>query len=906
MTGQGYLVDDRSRRELVEALAEIARRAAVPGAAPDTTWADLLFAGGDLADRSERSQALLDAASVLGEGLVDHLNALPRKALVEWLLDRLEIPRLPIVPDRVVAVASGDPKALPVVVPPGTALRGGRDARGDERRYATTESLTVLGATVIDLRSYAVDPAGERAASWVDREAPFVPFPPDASVVHALEIPTDVIRFQGGDLIARVTFGHPSGTVPEGLDWSYSTSSGERAAIVRDTFPDAVVLQLRGSCEAPQGAADPRPYLRAALRPGGGTGAVFAFRFTSISVAVTQREHVRPDAGFFNDGAVDISREFQPFGPVARRGDSFYLLSEEVFAKPLSSLRVNLTLFTEGGALDVVGWGGGVPGYLMTAASAITDEEVIAGPFGGFLALFIGGTGAARIEWQRHVEGRWTTFHETLNELTSASVISPPAGDGGLSEPATVAGVTGRMIRAFLSQGDFGWTGYQSRLARFAAAAATPGASVDPSDLEPPDPPVVSEVTLDYTTSAVVVPLVDLRSVNGWSRVPAETPPITLVRRALDSHPATGRAGQVALGLDVGEAGLGSTVSVYVDVEPAAACGEDGPTAGLAWSYWSSAGMWVHLDVVDGTHGLRQSGLLRFVAPFDWADGSRDVGAEAGRWIRVVDALPERLGTIRAVLPDAVAAAYRVPPAYATDDPTPNVPLRAGELKGLLTPITGIKRLANPLPGIVGRGPELDRRYLGRAAGSVRHRGRAIQAWDYEHLVTDEFPEVAAVRCLPHTGPDGEGAVGSVALVVVPVSTEAMPFPSVTLAEGIRKSLAPRTPLHARIAVLCPLYETVSVRASGILRRGVAAADAKRAIAAAIDAFLHPGPDARFGRELFASTIVTLLEGLPQVDRVTSFALVQAGLAVERVGVDACRGLVASAGRHELTFEEQP
>jgi hypothetical protein len=106
----------------------------------------------------------------------------------------------------------------------------------------------------------------------------------------------------------------------------------------------------------------------------------------------------------------------------------------------------------------------------------------------------------------------------------------------------------------------------------------------------------------------------------------------------------------------------------------------------------------------------------------------------------------------------------------------------------------------------------------------------------------------------------------------------------------------------------------VSVEAKAVLRPGYSAAESKRTLGAALDAHLHPGANAPFGRELFASTLVRFLESRPEVDHVTTFLLVAdpcptgatgEPCVVERVRVDPCRGLVASTGKHVLTLTEQ-
>lgn len=909
MRGPRYALDDRTATAMVAELHELAAAEDVPGlpeSAAPVTWADVLYGGGTL-DVADPSGALLHAVAELYPGLLRHLSALPDRALVDWLERRLGIARLPVVPDTVVAVPKPDPKQLPVVVQAGTALRGGRDVAGNERRYVTTETLTVLGTEVSSVRSYRVapEPVGEAKSEWEDPSLPFEPFPPEAEVPHYADIFTELVAFDGGDLKVRLTFDDATRDLPAGLGWWHSTAEGmvEISSVVPSA--NSVELGLTGSC-APL-ATDPEsgPFIRVSLPEPPYPDGAFGLAFARVTAQVIERKDLKPDAGFYNDGLVDITKEFQPFGPVPRRGDSFYIQSEEAFRKPLVEVGVRIDIPGDVRLWDAA-WGKGIADEITVAIAALQGEP------GKLVQRYLGGkrsqSEVAKVDWQSHDGTRWDAFTSTSGALASV-----PQAERELIRPSPVevAGVTGHMIRAFLNQGDFGWVAYLRRVADFAAEAAKTNGSPQASDLIPPDPPLVSTITISYVTKPVAATRV--RSVDGWlTRV--LTPGDHLFVLPPTASPSIDAKGEIGVGLVIPPAALGSVVSLFVDVDPASACTTSSVPPETAWEYWTEMQGWRPLDVVDGTLGLRQPGLVRFVGPLDWASGCPEFSADAGLWVRLATNAPDRLGAVRAILTDAVSAEYRSQLPDPTVDPTPEMPLSAGVLKGLLVPIAGIKKFGNPTAGSVGRGPESDARYVTRAAERTRHRNRTVQAWDYEAMVSSEFPEVATVRCLPHANAADDDAPGSVGLVVVPWSEEPQPAPSVSLAERILEALRARTPVHASPVVLCPLYQGVSVEAKAVLRPGYSAAESKRTLGAALDAHLHPGANAPFGRELFASTLVRFLESRPEVDHVTTFLLVAdpcptgatgEPCVVERVRVDPCRGLVASTGKHVLTLTEQ-
>jgi hypothetical protein len=902
MSDDWYRLDPRSRDDIREEVRAAARRRRVPGLDGAHAWDEIVF-GADDGPRAEPSRALLEAALVLHEGLAVHVSLVPRRLLGQWLSERLGIARLPAVPDRVVVRAVADVARTPAVIPRAAAVRA-KDAKGRDRRYATTETLTVHGVEVLDVRAYQASSAGDGSSRWADRSRPFAPFSGPDSATHAFYVFSDVLAFSGGELEVQLSFqGGDDARKLDGVVWEYSTEGGLAAATRIGSGTGHVRLHLTGSCVPRSTHGRQLPFLRATLPRAQPGAPALLFACTGVKVEVTART-LPPDGARYNDGRLDVTKEFQPFGPAARRGDAFYVESAEAFAKPVDELVIQLQLLdATGRLLSEVAWG---PvdqwrlDYARTSAYERYADTSSRAIFDDILTIF-GGRGETRVDWQRYDGGSWETLGSTAGEFRSFSWSGSRGPNEELSVPL-VADDSRRFVRAFLARGDFGWQDYLRRVAQFAAAAASKGKSTpNASDLIPPNPPVASAISISYKTTAA--PAGGLASDDGWaSRGPSS--PGTYHPFAIPLDLTAGSAGMVAIGLTLGAAALGKTVSLHIEIESAAACDSD-DAAALRWQYWTPTG-WAALDVADGTLGLRQSGLLRFVAPLDWVEGTPELSAAEGRWLRAVTSSPDAVGTLRDILPDAVEAVRTDVDAAAG---TLGEPLGPEEVKGLLVPVAGVKKVANSLPGVAGREAEdaEGRSYRRRAGGTTRHRRRAVQAWDYEELVGVAFPEVAAIRCLPHTCASSGSSPGRVALVVVPQSGEPMPLPSISLAERIRTHLEPCLPMHARVAVLCPLYVPVTVRARLALARGISAIEARVAIEDDLERFLHPTAQetVRFGAELFASSVAARLEKNAVVDHVAEFSLEAEGGPTERVPVDPCRGLTASSGNHELLLVEQ-
>ncbi|MGK5169202.1 baseplate J/gp47 family protein [Geodermatophilus sp. CPCC 205761] len=890
--------------------AALARAAGLVAYDAAHTWRDVLFTGPDETDLSrpgDPDRALLTALTQEYPELDAHADTLPERAHLDWLGRILAIPRLPVRPDTVVAHATVDPGLAPAVVEKGTVLRGGKDAFGVERRYRTNDALMAHGATVTAVRSQVPGGHPTGLAGLVAEADPY-PLSPTtgAAAPHRLRLYSPVLAFDGGNLTVRVTL--TGATSAAGLGpavWRYPRADGARGQATGDVTGNQVTVVLTGGCGLVEGATGD-PWLEADIPPDHALPTSIAF--TEARLQVTGRTPIVPQAAYLNDGALDVTKELQPFGPAARRGDALYLRSDEAFGKQLATVTVSIQVMQAGGApLASASGGSGIPVHLAAEISesmSYLRTSLVGSITAGVQNVIDRITGLVstrtppHVEWQRRVDGEWQTFEDVGAQLTGFT--GAPVSGAPCSEPAVVGGEAGHLVRAFLSEGDFGWTDYQREIATFATGAV---AGDTPTMPTPPVPPIVSRITLSYTTASVAATKVE--AVNGWVRTrqvgSGAFQPFTR------SISPAGDTGMVALGLDLPAAAIGSSVSVYLGVDSASPCGSSTDPEGARWEWWDGAA-WQPLPVADGSRLLRESGLLRFIAPEGWAVGCDAVSADAGRWVRMVTDAPERIGVVTSVTPDAVVATYASQALDPARDPSPATALPAGTIKGTLSPVSGVKKVTN-LGGVRGRGPEDDASYRRRASALARHRGRAVTSWDYEEIVAVAFPEVAAVRCLPHTGPDGVRLAGSVGLVVLPDRPmDPQPRPSVSLAGRITDVLAPMTGLHAHPTVLCPLFAPVTVTADILLRRGITALTGRDAVAAALETWLHPGgtTPTRWGRSLFRSALAAFLDGRPEVDTVHTVTMRGPdGVVTELVEVDPCRGLFCSSAAHTIAVKEQ-
>ncbi|CAM1358326.1 baseplate J/gp47 family protein [Tenacibaculum xiamenense] len=94
--------------------------------------------------------------------------------------------------------------------------------------------------------------------------------------------------------------------------------------------------------------------------------------------------------------------------------------------------------------------------------------------------------------------------------------------------------------------------------------------------------------------------------------------------------------------------------------------------------------------------------------------------------------------------------------------------LTAETISKLVTRIPQVRGIQQPFNSFGGRPEETDLKYYQRVSERLRHKNRAINLWDYEHLILEEFPEVFRVKCLNHTSKTSFMSPGNVLVIVIP------------------------------------------------------------------------------------------------------------------------------------------
>lgn len=634
----------------------------------------------------------------------------------------------------------------------------------------------------------------------------------------------------------------------------------------------------------PQDAAPAWPVLRLMLRPiWSAEEGKYVARYPELGSLELLAAHLKVEVSGLkairaenDESLVDPQRPFEPFGSEPASGSRLLLAHPEVLGKRLDSLTFSFQFM--GAPQNLATY---YANYGLAAGAKFSARVSLVDRYGGATLveeapLFADNPQALSTIRTGRVTGLGRDAAPELLAVEPDSLDESPSG-------------WERYLLWELGSPDFQHTAYPtiaaSRALALAVDSARGAATLDATkyQVNPPYTPKLKGLTLGYSSS-VEIRFDEVRSVPGSG---------DRTHRAFHIHPF-GRcdveAERTGVGvpflpryLDDGELYLGlrgvsapQTIAIFFQMAEGSADPEQHPQP-ARWSYLSGD-RWLPLDrnlLQDTTRSLSNSGIVELKLPPALPSERMPGGFY---WLRA--ALPTETGGVCEIVgihTQAVSATF-VDRGNAPDHF--REPLPAGTITQLVEPIPAIAGVHQPYTSYGGRMAEGDDVWATRVSERLRHKQRALSAWDYERLLLERFPELHKVKCIPAR----PGDPGKVELIVIPDIRNKLPFepfepkaPADLLAQ-VREFIVSKAPAVARIEVKNPQYIAVRVRL-GVRFRGTGNEEFyKQKLNDELNRYLAPwaydeGADIAIGGRIYASTLVDFVDRRPYVDYVAGIKL---------------------------------
>ena len=522
-------------------------------------------------------------------------------------------------------------------------------------------------------------------------------------------------------------------------------------------------------------------------------------------------------------GLVENTYLFQPFGPFPQLHANFYLGSDEIFFKNLTSFKINIDWE------NLPRMDGGWERYYQGYPQKVTPEDFKVNvsylnhrqwhPFDAkdrqqvtiFSYSNIGKYGPKNLQ-NKHVIDDIDLAK--LNLTKTVYKLDPP-----LLTPKTLTG----FLKLKLCGPDmaFGHSIYPSLMSSAFIQNANKKKQVNIPALNEPYTPVIKSLSIDYSAKE---DMVFSSNTNEAEKNQA------LLKLSLFGYRkiAPNQADSVTFLSDSDNIGCffcfgfehleASFLSVHLQIDENS-IDPDKDFHRPVWQYLAD-NCWIDFRddeiISDGTDGLTKSGIIVLSIPQE-ANTEHTLLSAGLVWLRAVfsediEALPGILG----IYTQATTASRVIDQDQTMELPYPILP-RA--IQGIMGNPAEIKEVVQPFSPFGGRPPESQHQFYTRVSERLRHKNRAISAWDYERIILEKFPEIFRVKCVNHSSKDQSLALypGQVMIVVINKlqnnrkKNEFTPKVSKQLLREIQRYLESVASPFVKFEVTGPIYEEVKV-----------------------------------------------------------------------------------------------
>ncbi len=358
-----------------------------------------------------------------------------------------------------------------------------------------------------------------------------------------------------------------------------------------------------------------------------------------------------------------------------------------------------------------------------------------------------------------------------------------------------------------------------------------------------------------------------------------------IIDKSVSLMPHYNANGELLIGIEKLKAG--DSISLLFQVAEGSA-DPDLPKQNLTWSvlcdnYWRQLG--TDELISDSTNQLLTSGLVRFVIPGD-ATLTNTILPTGYIWLKAsvagsVNALSQLINVAANAIEVEFIDHYN---GKANDTDHLATPLAAGSITKFKNNISGVKKITQPYASFGGKTKEEDELFHTRVSERLRHKERALTAWDSERIILEKFPSIYKVKCIPHSKPGHWLTPGNVTIIVIPslVNKNAInplqPKADSNTLSKIHQLLQKQSGVQIKHHIRNPSYQKIRLDFAVKFKTGFEFNYYKKQLNSALLAYLSPwaydsSKDINFGGRVYKSMVIDFIDELEYIDYVTDFKL---------------------------------
>jgi hypothetical protein len=409
---------------------------------------------------------------------------------------------------------------------------------------------------------------------------------------------------------------------------------------------------------------------------------------------------------------------------------------------------------------------------------------------------------------------------------------------------------------------------------------------------KPPYAPQVKSISLDYTSSAIISlrdrsrkkEAADLRGevyhVHPFGEQLVYPDTAKQFTRILPDYAYEG-----SLIIGIAELYPPQNVTLLFEMHDEYSISSEQDPAVIDWFYLAN-NEWHYLKpsriLKDETNGFIKTGIIKLEIPYA-INRNNTILENDCFWLRAVTPKnADSVSRIVSVYAQAVSATVK---QNATSENYHRGPLPAFSVKRSIGNIEGIQNIVQPMDSFNGLPAELSEKFYVRVAEKLRHKQRAVMAWDYERLILHKFPQIYKVACLPNMNSQNLDSPGSVLIVVTPysnkISNRKEPIASSELLYQIKQHIQDFISPFVKLEIRNPSYERIRIICSVKFMDGYNYGFFLQKLNEELNGYLSNNiifdqPNVALGGKVNTSDILSFMRTLPYIDFITKFSMVQA------------------------------